>query len=207
MHIDDIIKEVINIRLKLPTKAANPINFELAPVKPFIGGSDIRLIIIGQDPTIKNERQRWNIKYTLNLDKKGALKRYIDNICSALDLSIKNIYATNVYKYFYSTPPSRTPEVLAEHKKPNIELLKRELECFNDCPIITLGEPVLRLIINDNEKVSNYWNYRGKGYKHILPADNILGRSVFPFPHQPSMYKELYKTNFIHYTQYMKNKL
>lgn len=91
-----------------------------------------------------------------------------------------------------------------KHKAQNIELLKKELEFYKDSPIITLGEPVLRLLTDEGEKVRNYWNFQEKGYKHLLPEDNILGRYIFPFPHQPSMRKRLYSTNFDNYTQYMK---
>lgn len=204
MNVNDIINEVLKIRLELTDVPTNPIDFGLSPVKPYIGDEDIKLIIIGQDPTIRNKQQRKYIETTLNLDKNGALRNYVERICSTLGISIRNIYATNIFKYFYSIPPADTPDVLIKHKVQNLELLKKELECFKDSPIITLGEPVLRLIADEGEKVRNYWNFQYKGYKYISSENNILGHCIFPFPHQPSMRKHLYNTNFENYIQYMK---
>ena len=47
MNINDIIDEVVKIRLELPDDPANPIDFDLSPVKPYIGDEEIKLIIIG----------------------------------------------------------------------------------------------------------------------------------------------------------------
>ncbi|MBQ4548575.1 MAG: hypothetical protein IJA42_05240 [Bacteroidales bacterium] len=116
MNINDIIDEVVKIRLELPDDPANPIDFDLSPVKPYIGDEEIKLIIIGQDPTIRNIQRRKYINTTLNLDKNGALKTYVENICRELDISVQNVYATNIFKYFYSIPPADTPNVLIKHK-------------------------------------------------------------------------------------------
>ena len=205
MNINDIIDEVVKIRLELPDDPANPIDFDLSPVKPYIGDEEIKLIIIGQDPTIRNIQRRKYINTTLNLDKNGALKTYVENICRELDISIQNVYATNIFKYFYSIPPADTPNVLIKHKIQNIELLNKEIECYKDSPIITLGEPVLRLLTDDREiKVRDYWNFQERGYKYLSPDNNILRRYIFPFPHQPSMRKLLYNSNFKDYIKYMK---
>ncbi|MBE6342547.1 MAG: hypothetical protein E7065_04050 [Lentimicrobiaceae bacterium] len=207
MNINDIIDEVVKIRLELPDDPANPIDFDLSPVKPYIGDEEIKLIIIGQDPTIRNKQRRKYINTTLNLDKNGALKTYVENICRELDISVQNVYATNIFKYFYSIPPADTPNVLIKHKTQNIELLRKEIECYKDSPIITLGEPVLRLLTNEGEKVRNYWNFQERGYKYLSPDNNILRRYIFPFPHQPSMRKLLYNSNFKDYIKYMKDLL
>ena len=204
MNINDIIDEVVKIRLELPNDPANPIDFDLSPVKPYIGDEEIKLIIIGQDPTIRNIQRRKYINTTLNLDKNGALKTYVENICRELDISVQNVYATNIFKYFYSIPPADTPNVLIKHKTQNIELLRKEIECYKDSPIITLGEPVLRLLTNEGEKVRDYWNFQERGYKYLSPDNNILRRYIFPFPHQPSMRKLLYNSNFKDYIKYMK---
>lgn len=102
MNVNDIINEVLKIRLELTDVPTNPIDFGLSPVKPYIGDEDIKLIIIGQDPTIRNKQQRKYIETTLNLDKNGALRNYVERICGTLGISIRNIYATNIFKYFYS---------------------------------------------------------------------------------------------------------
>ena len=79
------------------------------------------------------------------------------------------------------------------------------MECYKDSPIITLGEPVLRLLTNEGEKVRDYWNFQERGYKYLSPDNNILRRYIFPFPHQPSMRKLLYNSNFKDYIKYMKD--
>ncbi len=140
----------------------NKIDSTLSPVPPFRGNGQIKLVVIGQDPTIRNTKRRERISCTLNLDKKGALKTYIENICKGLGITLDNVYATNVFKYFYTVPPADTPHVLAAHLQPNLALLKEELSQYLDCPIITLGEPVLKLLTDKKHKVRDYWKYKKK---------------------------------------------
>lgn len=188
----------------MPQIASNKIDCSLAPIPPFRSDGPIRLVIVGQDPTVRNVAQRGKIRCTLNLDREhGALRKYVDRICLGLDLSLENVYATNLFKYFYTAPPSDTPEVLAAHLRPNLELLKTELSEFEECAIITLGEPVLRLLAGAKQKVRNYWDYKGCGFHYIRAEENILNRRIFPLPHQPSMRKEFYKDKLQKYLRYM----
>ena len=177
----DFEKELKLIFEQLTDDSSNQIKQEEDIVFPYQGGPDIKLIIIGQDPTIRNEKQRAKIKYTLNLDKEGALKRYVKQICEGLGISIKNVYATNVFKYFYSVPPANTFDVLKEHLAPNLRLLNKELSVFPNIPIITLGEPVLKLLMgNDKAKVRKYWGYEPETKFDFVTADeNKLNRTGF----------------------------
>lgn len=69
---------------------------------PFLGEGEIRLIVLGQDPTVKNEKSRAGIRTVLNLDKEGSLKRYLRRICQGLGIGLEeNVYATNVVKNFF----------------------------------------------------------------------------------------------------------
>ena len=71
MDITKVMEEALKIRgiLKASMDSVeNPIDMNLNPIHPFKESDDIRLIIIGQDPTIKNEKQRGKIRTTLNLD-------------------------------------------------------------------------------------------------------------------------------------------
>lgn len=208
--------EIENIRRTLKkTKddINNPIDLSLPVILPFRGNKKIKLIIIGQDPTIKNQITRKEIKCTLNMDKRGSLKKYIESILENLELTIENLYATNIYKYFYSIPPAKTPHILFNHLQPNLEVLKRELNEFPDTPIITLGEPVLQLLANEKAKVRDYWGYEkntGKTnckFKFSNANENKLKRDFFPFPHQPSIRKEFYKNNIKNYLKYLLNNL
>ncbi|MBX7044228.1 MAG: hypothetical protein K1X86_00195 [Ignavibacteria bacterium] len=161
----------------------------------------------------KKPENRLKIKHTLNLDKGGALKKYINDLCSALDISFENIYATNVFKYFYTIPPERTMNVIYSHVDKNLVLLERELVCYPDVPIITLGLPVLRLLTNENSEVSYYWDYNRKtkltngAFKCCLSSENKLKRDFFPLPHQPSLAKNFYKNNLQAYLNFTKGKI
>ena len=114
MNTTKVIEEALKIRNKIKAEmdsTNNPIYMRLDPVLPFKESDNMKLIIIGQDPTIKNENQRIRIKTTLNLDKNGSLKTYITGICNKLGIRLENVYATNVFKYFYTCPPARTMDI------------------------------------------------------------------------------------------------
>lgn len=206
-------KEIKKIFEQLTDEKDNSISKHSGFVPPFNkAGKDIRLVIIGQDPTIRNEEQRKHISVTLNLDKSGSLKKYVEEICSGLNISLSNVYATNVFKYFYTIPPAQTFEVLEKHLSPNLVLLEKELSNYPNCSIITLGEPVLQLLVNKNVKVRDYWGYNAKthkstqSFKCVLPEENKLNRIIFPFCHQPSIRKDFYKDNLNQYVRFVKEK-
>jgi uracil-DNA glycosylase len=211
----DFERELENIfkQLKPLDESSNPIKVKNEPkfVPPYFGKDDIKLIIIGQDPTIRNEERRKNITCTLNLDKAGALTKYVKQICEGLGITIENVYATNVFKYFYSEPPAKTFDVLKNHLEPNLCLLNKELSVFPNIPVITLGEPVLRLLSNnDKDKVREYWGYdprtgiSNEEYKFVSANENKLGRTLFPFCHQPSIRKQFYKNTLVDYINHVK---
>jgi uracil-DNA glycosylase len=209
MNTTNVIEETVKLRNKLKAEmdsADNPIDMLLDPVPPFKGSGEIKLIIIGQDPTIKNKDHRYKIKKTLNLDKNGSLKTYISKICNSLGLEIENVYATNVFKYFYNDPPARTPDVLSGHLNLNLELLRNELKIYPDLPIITLGEPVLQLLSNiPDDKVRTYWDYKNgiSGHSFKKCTDNELDRPFFPLPHQPSSGRKFYSENIKQYLDFV----
>jgi hypothetical protein len=211
-----IINEVEKIRQALKEDQdydVNPIDLTLPVVSPFRGNGEIKLIILGQDPTIKNVASRKKITCTLNLDKNNTLKTYVNKICSELGIATDNVYATNLFKYFYGIPPAGAMEVLINHLQPNLDLLQRELSEFKNIPVITLGEPVLQLITNEFEKVREFWDYNKKTkttngrFTYSQAKDNQLNRDFFPFPHQPSIRKEFYKNTLTDYLQFMKTEM
>src|SRR4051794_36280095 len=64
--------------------------------RPFIGAGDIRLVIIGQDPTVQRSKSRAAITTVLNLNRDGSLRTYLKNLCCDLGLDLdQHIYATN----------------------------------------------------------------------------------------------------------------
>jgi len=209
-----IFNKSLEIRNSLKSKndfIENPIDSNLLPVLPFRITNKIKLLILGQDPTVKNEKSRQSIEYTLNLDKAGSLKAYINQICDLLGISFENIYSTNIFKYFYTYPPERTMHVLHSHLPANLELLKEELAAYPKVPIIALGLPVLQLLASEKAQVRDYWNYNPKTRKcdgkfTFCPAkDNKLERDIYPFPHQPSIRKVFYRDNLQIYINFMKN--
>lgn len=215
MEENTIIKISKEIRDKLKKELdfeENSIDDTLDPVKPFFGKDEIKLIIIGQDPTIQNEKQRKKITCTLNLNKNGSLKNYIEkDICFGLGITLENVYATNIFKYFYKEPPAKTFNVLQNHLNENLNLLVNELDKFPNVAIITLGEPVLRLLDRTNSQVRSFWDYNKKtkmsngNFSFCLGRDNRLGKDSFPFPHQPSLMKDFYRNNLFQYIEFVKN--
>jgi len=210
----EIINQIIESRNFLKQNldnTVNPIDETLPIIPPFRGKDEIKLIILGQDPTIRNIKSRQNITCTLNLDKNGSLRNYILSICAVLDLSIENVYATNLFKYFYTYPPANTIDVLNEHLSYNLELLKLELTEFDTIPIITLGEPVFKLLTQKNAKVREFWDFDNKSHMSnghfISSTTNKLDRIIFPFPHQPSLRKTFYKATFNDYGYFMNNNI
>ncbi|MDR3668598.1 MAG: hypothetical protein P4L35_17290 [Ignavibacteriaceae bacterium] len=215
MKTSELFLESLAIRDKLIMQKnfiENKIDSALLPVLPFRITDKIKLIIIGQDPTVKNAESRKKIEYTLNLDKKGSLKKYISDICTQLGIEFENVYATNIFKYFYSVPPESTMHVLIQHLEPNLELLKKELAIYPKQPIITLGLPVLQLLTNDKTQVRDFWGYdlktkqKGKDYCYCRAESNKLNRDIFSFPHQPSIIKKYYASNINGYIEFMKTK-
>ena len=183
MNQDNITDRVSLIISELTDYAENRIDVLLNSniIQPYIGSDDIRLIIIGQGPTVKNINSRKKIETTLNLDKKNALASYISRICNGLGLSLSNVYATNLFKYFYTNPPASTMNVLYNHIQPNLELLREELNAYPSCPIITLGEPLLKLLTNKDERLINYLvkHYAGKYTRMIVGTGDVASTVGF----------------------------
>ncbi len=215
MKVSEIFIQALNIRDKLKAYKdfpENPIDTSLLPIPPFRISNKIKLIILGQDPTVKKPESREKIEYTLNLDRAGALKHYIKKICNQLEIEFENIYATNIIKYFYSDPPARTLSVLKSHLPENLELLKQEIVIYQKCPILILGQPALQLLAGEKAQVNRFWDYDQKTkqtncrFDYCHAKDNLLGRDFFPFPHQPSSNRYFYKNTLADYIKFMKKK-
>jgi hypothetical protein len=184
--------------------------------QPYRGECDIKLIVLGQDPTVKDAGKRQDIKTVLNLDKNGSVRAYLAGVCNGLGISVsENVYATNLYKNFFVHPPTQIEEVdiFQEFASAWQSLLIDELAEFGRVPVITLGEPLLAPLVKNDipAKVRYYWGYvsewktrRLNPFQYIRAEDNQLGRVVFPFPHQPSLRKEFYKAKMKDYIAFVK---
>lgn len=201
---DDVTRRALLVRDALPPAAGNGIDYALPPVPPYVGKGDVRLVVVGQDPTVRNAVSRRHIGCALNLDRRGALSRYIATMCAALGITCDNVYATNLFKYFYTVPPADTPEVMAEHLPPNLQLLDEELQRYAGCPVVVLGEPLLQLLGGSHCRMRDYWGYNGGGYRRLEAADNCLHRIIYPFPHVTSLRKRFYATHLQAYLAFMR---
>jgi len=89
--------------------------FEDAPFpipKNFKGVGEIKLILFGQDPTVKNLKSRAKITTVLNLDRNGHLRRYLEGVCEVMGLKLdENVCATNYFKNFFIKPPTQIEEI------------------------------------------------------------------------------------------------
>lgn len=200
------LRRFVDSRLKIPKTFPETISTV----------EEIRLIILGQDPTVKNEESRAKITTVLNLDRAGSLQKYLDEICKVLKIDLnRNVYATNYLKNFFIKPPSQIKEdnVFKTFAPIWFPLLQEELAQFDNVPIITLGQPVLSIIVRENafQRVRDYWGYNddwktGKTlpFRYIKSDDNVLNRVIFPFPHQPSINKKFYNARLKDYLAFMK---
>ncbi len=195
------------------------VDLNLSIPNVYRGKGDIKLIVLGQDPTVKDKSARAAIKTVLNLDKEGNLHHYITRICNELGLSLEqNIYATNYLKNFFNKPPTQftTIDIFESFSRYWLPLLREELEEFPKIPVITLGEPLLSAIVRGNASphIRDYWGYQSNwesgergDFKYLEPADNIINRVILPFPHQPSLGKQFYSDRFNDYMAFINEQL
>lgn len=211
--------QAITAKLVLDPDLAGHVDQRFSIPQPYLGSEEIRLIILGQDPTVKKEADRGNINTCLNLDKRGSMVSYLSKVCIRLGLTLKaNVYGTNYIKNFFKHPPTKIKEidVLAIASSYWHPLLQKELAAFPDAIIISLGEPLLSLLVldPDKRKVRKYWGYR-KGWKIDGPSlfsfveanESNIKRSFFPFPHQPSLRKEFYRGNLDAYIAFVASEI
>ena len=174
--------------------------------------SEIKLIFIGQDPTVRRQKSRGDIKVTLNLDKENSLKTYLKKVCDILQIDIeKEVYATNLYKCFFKIPPADDQTILTRQFKIWMDFLIYELTVFKNSFVVTLGEPLINQLIHSNSKqVKHYWDYIGQtksggNFKCNEPFENYLQRRIYPIAHQPTWNRnEFYKTYLKDYLEYLK---
>jgi hypothetical protein len=203
-------------QLKRDARLGGYVDGTLPTPEPYQGTGKISLIVLGQDPTVKDPAARKAINTVLNLDKSGSVRVYLAGVCNDLGIKLtENVYATNLYKSFFVRPPTQIAEVdlFRECIGLWLPLLKEELAPFGAVPVITLGEPLFRALMGGGAaaKVRAYWGYtpewktRGPGpFDYVRAADNPLGRAVFPFPHQPSLRKQFYKGRMKAYTSFVR---
>ena len=116
---------------------------------------------------MQREASRQRITTVLNLNTKGSLARYLVSICEMLKLDLHaNVYATNACKCFFTKPPTAIykhhgVDVIKASAGLWLPLLHDELAHFPQATFISLGEPVLNLLVRDggNRLMKSYWGY------------------------------------------------
>jgi hypothetical protein len=73
---------------------------------------NVRLIVIGQDRTVKKETSRTTVETVLDLDKpRGSLYKHLSLISDGLGLNLcQHLYATNYAKNFFIRAPTQIGE-------------------------------------------------------------------------------------------------
>jgi hypothetical protein len=86
-EISDTFKVVVD-ELACHPRLGGYIDTSIPTPKVFRGSGKIRLIILGQDPTVKNASARQEITTVLNLNKSGNLTHYLRRVCTFLDIKL-----------------------------------------------------------------------------------------------------------------------
>jgi uracil-DNA glycosylase len=177
------------------------LDLSLGLPEPYLGSGPIRLIIIGQDPTVQREDSRQSVHTVLNLDRHGSLTGYLEDLCQKLGLSLaENVYATNVCKNFFTRPPIAIRrdsgiDVLEASAGVWLPVLKSELAHFPHATILSLGQPVLSMLVRPgfNRTMRYYWGYHKlwrqgerEPLRFISVEASTVDRVIFPFVHEPT---------------------
>ena len=178
--------------------------------RPFCGSGEIRLVIIGQDPTVENKNTRKKVTTALMLNCYGHLARFLSEVCAMLGATLENVYATNVCKNFFKQTPTRIEkndrvDVIGLTASYWLPVLRQELAWFAEATVISLGEPVLQGLVRPGfpQDVKSYWGYRqgwsSQGFEPFRPVgagQSTIERSFFPFVHLNTKDKTFYSTRW-----------
>lgn len=154
------------------------INIEGLKVKAYFKkGNNFKLMLIGQDPTIKESKER--VQKVLMLDQEnGQFRKWLRNLFGASKFDSATIYATNTVKCSFSRMPSELKnggrELLKECFKNCCEYLKMEVKNFSPNLVLSFGEPaheMFRSIIK--EHIPEKMNDSFTGKFHRVSIDGV----------------------------------
>jgi uracil-DNA glycosylase len=117
-------------------------------VAPFFReGGRFRLMLVGQDPTVRKKPER--VRHALMLDQPGGqLSRWLGHLFGEAFQAV-TLYATNVVKCSFSRPPSEMEEgglaFLVPYARRCKAYLAQEVKTFAPDLVIALGEPPHRI--------------------------------------------------------------
>jgi uracil-DNA glycosylase len=130
------------------TKCKGDLSLHVAPY--FKEGDNLRLMVIGQDPTIFRRPER--VKYVLMLDQEnGQLSRWLRRILGEDNFDSLTLYATNLVKCSFRKPPSTAQQGGLKFLRPYFrncrEYLVEEISEFQPSLVLTLGETAHKLFV------------------------------------------------------------
>lgn len=113
-------------------------------------GNNLRLMLIGQDPTIFRKPER--VKQVLMLDEVNSqLSRWLKELFGRENYQNITIYATNLVKCSFDKPPSTTLEGGLKFLTPFFRYcqnyLAQEIQSYIPDCVLALGEPAHKLFI------------------------------------------------------------
>ncbi len=159
-------------------------------------GNDLRLMLVGQDPTIDKRPEEVEVPLMLNSTKRSNLRKWLSN-----EVGIKfdeiTVYATNVVKCTFDAMPSmQKPNPGLKFLEPFYEKcslhLKNEIEMFKPNVVLTFGEPAHKLFIRQLE------NYPKDKLEMTSAFDGIfetvkLKDSKIEFKYSPSLHIKTFR--------------
>jgi len=125
---------------------------ELRLVPPYFKeGRGLRLMLVGQDPTIKQEPGRVKQAHMLD-DPNSLLSRWLrEDVLGEKNFGSLTLYAANLVICAFPEPPSAYPqgalEFLRRYFKNCKGYLSEEISRFQPTLVLTLGEPGHKLFI------------------------------------------------------------
>ena len=150
----------LNNQIYKCTKCPDCVKTRMYAMPGFIGQSDIRLAIIGQNPGLpqRGEKERlinlnndYETHYSIGL-KNCLVGTFINHVCETLNIGWKNIFFSNIIKC--ATPQCRMP---SEVEVGNcIGYLRQQLQIIQPKCVLFLGQ-FPGLILNDKYKVFTYY--------------------------------------------------
>lgn len=145
-----------------------PQNIDL--INPFYKtGESVKVLLIGQDPTILDRPERVNTVLMLNetTGRNGQLRKWLESELFGKESFQKiEIYATNLVKCQFSKPPSTNTNGALKFLEPRFDKCKHylylEIESFRPNIILTLGESSHILFSREIELLQGKLNLRMK---------------------------------------------
>lgn len=131
----------------------------ISRIDPFYKiGTGLKLLLIGQDPTIFEEPERVNTVLMLNETKgrNGQLRKWLEKeLIGTENFDKIEIYATNSVKCQFDKPPTLSNEGPLKFLKPKFEFCKfyliNEIENYKPDIVLTLGETAHKLFSKEIE--------------------------------------------------------